>query len=99
MTFSEEIVDANKHIENWMPHAAKSTLLVQSIFVGLGIWKVEPAGVYGAGQIFQHLEALAFVRVGLNHSGVVLPEQHLGVAAGVKRGIAPMDDVGVALLA
>ena len=95
----KEIVDANKHVENRMPHAAKGTLLVQAIFVSLGIWKVEPAGVYGVGQIFQHLKALAFVRVGLNHSGVVPPEQHLGVAAGAKRGIAPMDNVGVALLA
>ena len=94
----QEIVDANKHVENRMPHAAKGTLLVQSIFIGLRIWKVEPAGVYGVGQIFQHLEALAFVRVGLNHSG--------GPAGAAsrrgsrrKRGIAPMDDVGVALLA
>ena len=90
MTFSQEIVDANKHVENRMPHAAKSTLLVQSIFVGLGIWKVQPAGVYGVGQIFQHLEALALVRNGLNHRGVVPPEQHLGATAGGKRGIAPM---------
>ena len=79
----QEIVDANKHVEYRMPHAAKGSLLVQSIFIGLGIWKVEPAGIYGAGQFFQHLEALAFVMIGLNHSGVVLPEQLLGIAAGL----------------
>ena len=66
----QEIVDANKHVEYRMPHAAKGSLLVQSIFIGLGIWKVEPAGIYGAGQV---REACGAGRVRINGVCVARP--------------------------
>ena len=93
----EQVVGRDQTIEHGVAAAAEGAFPVEADLVVLAVGKEHAATVDGARDGSQHLVAQPLEVLPGGHGGILWPHQHLRPAQAAEAGVAPVDDVGVAL--